>query len=291
MDLKWDYPSFDPNSIIQMNTYVIQGKSGLPVSFDIDFPNQDKAPVILFLHGFKGFKDWGAWPLLAKYLASKGFGVIRMNFSHNGTNPENPVDFVDLEAFGNNTFTNETQDVQDILNWLENKTELHTKLDLNQINVLGHSRGGAIAIITAIEDDRIKKIATLSGVGKLDRYTEQELAHWKKEGVVYMLNGRTNQNMPLYYSLAEDYLKNESRFNLDLIMEKLGQPYLVIHAEEDETVHLSEGEKLAKLGKNATLKVIKGANHSFGGGHPYLADKLPEDTLKAGNLTAEFFKK
>lgn len=273
-----------------MNTYVIQGNSGLPISFDIDFPSQEKAPIILFLHGFKGFKDWGAWPLLAKDLAQKGYAVIRMNFSHNGTTPDKPIDFVDLEAFGNNTFSKETQDVQDVLDWLFAEKDLYSNLDLNQLNILAHSRGGAIAMITAVEDPRVKKIATLSGVGNLARYSDAELAYWKKEGVVYMMNGRTNQNMPLYYSLAEDYLENIGRFNLDEVILKIENPYLVIHAEEDETVSISEGEILAELGKNAKLEVIKGANHSFGGMHPYTDKSLPTDTQLAVDLVAEFFK-
>lgn len=273
-----------------MSTFVIQGNSGLPISFTIDYPSVENAPIILFLHGFKGFKDWGAWPLLAEYLTEKGFAVVRVNFSHNGTTPEQPIDFADLEAFGQNTFTKETQDVQDVLNWLFAATEIHSKIDLNQINILAHSRGGAIAIITAVEDDRINKIASLSGVGKLDRYNDQELAHWKKEGVVYMLNGRTNQNMPLYYTLAEDYLKNETRFDLNLVIQNLKQPYLVIHAENDETVSVTEGKILAELGENASIAIIPNANHSFGGMHPYTDKSLPLDTQLAVDLVVDFFK-
>jgi len=29
-------------------------------------------PVILFCHGYKGFKDWGAWNLMAESLAKAG---------------------------------------------------------------------------------------------------------------------------------------------------------------------------------------------------------------------------
>ena len=197
-----------------MHNFVIQGNSDKPISFEIQFPEtQGKYPLIIFLHGFKGFKDWGQWPMMATELTKRGFAVLRMNFSHNGTTPENLVDFVDLEAFGNNTFSKEVQDVQDVIDWAFTDKSIHDKVDLDQLFMVAHSRGGAIAMITAAEDYRVKKLATLSGVSTLQRYTEQELAHWKKEGVVYMLNSRTNQNMPLYFSLAKE--------NICLICSKL----------------------------------------------------------------------
>jgi hypothetical protein len=53
---------------------------------------------IIFVHGFKGFKDWGFGPYLAKYLSTKGFFVITFNFSHNGVSI--PMDeFTELDKF------------------------------------------------------------------------------------------------------------------------------------------------------------------------------------------------
>ena len=275
-----------------MKNFVIEGSSNRPISFDIDLPSNDlKNPLIIFLHGFKGFKDWGHWPLLAKELTKQNFAVLRMSFSHNGTTPENPIDFVDLEAFGNNTFTKESADVQDVINWLfsDQNTESQ-KLDLSQVSIMGHSRGGAIAMITANEDTRVHKIISLSGVGNLARYSDEELSYWKTKGVVYMMNARTNQNMPLYYTLAENYLANLNRFELSVIISKIAQPYLIIHAQNDETVDLSEAISLAENGVNTQLEIIKDANHSFGGMHPYTDDFLPNHSVEIVNLVSKFLQ-
>lgn len=64
--------------------------------------NKKKKPVILFIHGFKGFKDWGHFNLIADEVAKRDFIFVKFNLSHNGTTVENPTDFVDLEAFSNN---------------------------------------------------------------------------------------------------------------------------------------------------------------------------------------------
>jgi pimeloyl-ACP methyl ester carboxylesterase len=269
----------------------VPGSSGLPITFDIHFPEKKEAnPLVIFLHGFKGFKDWGQWPLLAEEMAKQGFAVLRMSFSHNGTSPDTPIDFSDLEAFGKNTFSKELLDVQDVLKWVETNAIHYPEIDQNQIHLMAHSRGGAIALITANEDDRVKKMITLSGVGDLVRFSEQELSYWKNEGVMYSVNGRTNQKLPLYYSLAEDYLLNQSRFAPQSVIQKLNKPYLIIHAEKDETVVLSEAEELHQLGSTSRLEVIENANHSFGGKHPFVDSVLPDDTQKAIKLTVDFLK-
>ncbi len=274
-----------------MKSFEIVGTSGLPITFDFHFGNQkQKGPVIIFLHGFKGFKDWGHWPLLAKELSDVDFHVLRMNFSHNGVTPQTPNNFSDLEAFGNNTFSIEAQDVQDVLNFIENEQSLSSHIDFNQINLLAHSRGGAIALVTANEDPRVSRVATLSGVGNLVRYSEKELAYWKDKGVCHIMNGRTQQEMPLYFSLAQDYLDNEKRFAPHLTVQNIKQPYLIIHAEKDETVLLSEAEKLNELGTTSQLVVIENANHSFGGGHPFSDSSLPLATQKSVFHLIDFFK-
>lgn len=273
-----------------MESFKIPGASGLPITFDFHSSTNEKAPVIVFLHGFKGFKDWGHWPLLAEDLAGSGFHVLRMNFSHNGVSAETPTDFSNLEAFGKNTFSQEFQDVQDVLNFMETQPELSQKIDANQINLLAHSRGGAIALATANEDSRVSKIATLSGVGDLVRYSQSELEYWKKKGVIYILNGRTQQEMPLYFSLAQDYMDNEERFAPQLTVQTIKQPYLIIHAEMDETVSLNEAKQLNRLGATSQLVIIENANHSFGGIHPLVDNSLPEATQKSVFHLIDFFK-
>jgi pimeloyl-ACP methyl ester carboxylesterase len=272
-----------------MRPVILSRKDDLPIVFDVEFSPQAKAPVILFVHGFKGFKDWGQWPLLSKDLVAKGFHVIRMNFSHNGTSPENPFDFVDLESFGKNTFTQELKDTQHVLDWVFEDHQCGERADLDRIFMLGHSRGGATTMITAAEDARIKKLATLSSVSTLERFSEAELKYWKENGVIHVVNGRTNQNMPLYYSLAEDFLNNTPRLDLEKIIPKIQQPFLVVHAENDETVPITEAHKIHSLAPNSILDIISDADHSFGGGHPYSKDRLPEFTQQAVEKISAFF--
>lgn len=93
-----------------------------PILTDFFFKeNNLKKPIVIFCHGYKGYKDWGAWNLAASTFAKNDMFFVKFNFSHNGGTLENPIDFPDLDAFGENNFTIELNDLEDVINYvLEN---------------------------------------------------------------------------------------------------------------------------------------------------------------------------
>ena len=100
-------------------------KSSREFLTDAIFPNSDKKlPLIIFVHGYKGYKDWGAWELMAEKFANAGFYFVKFNFSHNGTTIENPNDFADLEAFGENNYSKELDDLEIIINHFKSQKEV-----------------------------------------------------------------------------------------------------------------------------------------------------------------------
>ena len=110
---------------------------------------QGKLPIVLFCHGYKGFKDWGHFNLLPGHFTKAGFHFLKFNFSHNGGTPENPIDFPDLDAFSENNYTKEIHDIKHVIDWVcMNDNPYSSQIDLNRIYLLGHSRGGAMSIIT-----------------------------------------------------------------------------------------------------------------------------------------------
>ena len=165
---------------------VINGKHQKPIVIDVSYSeNKTNLPVIIFCHGYKGFKDWGAWDLMAKAFAEAGFFFVKFNFSHNGGTAEQPIDFPDLEAFGNNNYTKELDDLETVLDWISSNTKFENKLNLSHINLIGHSRAGGIVTIKSEEDNRIKKVISLAGVSSFGKRTSTtgDLNQWKKDGV------------------------------------------------------------------------------------------------------------
>ncbi len=238
---------------------------------DLNIPEDFNGKLILFLHGYMGYKDWGAWNLLEKYFTDRGFGFCKFNFSHNGGMVENGIDFPDLDAFAENNYSKEVNDVQHVLNWLEEELNV-----LPEIHLLGHSRGGGIALLSA-KDPRIASVITLSAICSVEqRFSdEQMMADWKEKGIRYVTNQRTKQQMPHNYSQAEDFLANRESLDIEKTCRNLQKPIMVIHGDKDTSVSIEEGKKIAQW-TNTELCVIEDADHVFGASQPWEKDKLPE---------------
>src|SRR5690606_22840034 len=173
---------------------IIHSKDKKPILYDVYYKETEKPqPLVIFCHGYKGFKDWGAWHLVAQAFANDGFCFLKFNFSHNGGTMENPIDFPDLEAFAENNFSLELDDLDRILNEIETGNENFPK-EISTISLIGHSRGGGIVLIKAEEDVRINKVATWASISDFKpRFQENssEFESWKNTGVIYVQNSRT----------------------------------------------------------------------------------------------------
>ena len=257
---------------------IIDGNHKKPILIDLFFKDDEtKKPLLIFCHGYKGFKDWGAWNLMAEAFAKSEFYFIKFNFSHNGGTVKQPIDFPDSEAFGNNNYTKELDDLESVINWVHNNSELKKNADINNITLIGHSRAGGIVTIKAEEDNRIKKVISLAGVCDFAKRTATsgELEQWKKDGVKYILNGRTKQQMPHYFQFYENFIANENRLTIKNAVSNLKIPYLIIHGNNDTSVFINEAEHLHRWNTNSQLEIIEGANHIFGAQHPWNEPELP----------------
>ena len=58
-------------------SFTIEGAEGKPILMDLSFKtSQEENPMVIFVHGFKGFKDWGAYNLVAEYFVKQGFRFL-----------------------------------------------------------------------------------------------------------------------------------------------------------------------------------------------------------------------
>jgi pimeloyl-ACP methyl ester carboxylesterase len=271
---------------------LLEGSTGRPIMLDARLDvNAWQKPVIIFSHGFKGFKDWGAFNLLAEKFAVEGFVFVKFNYSHNGITPAAPFEFTDLEAFANNNYSIELNDLDRVITEvLKGGIIPITEIDIDRIFLLGHSRGGGLSIIKAHEDKRIKKTATWAAVNNLGwGWTDDILEKWKQTGIRFTENKRTGQKMPLNYQLAENYLLNKERLDIEKAVKAINIPFMAIHGSEDE-IPVRMAIEMKGWNPDVQLEILEGANHVFGASHPYLSEKLPPDLQTAFTKTVEFFK-
>ncbi len=274
------------------NNLNISGSQNRPIAIDIVYkPSLLKKPLVIFVHGFKGFKDWGHFNAIANYFSDNNFVFAKFNFSHNGTTLQKPLDFDDLEAFGNNNYLFELNDLDVVLNTLLNDEQLKNEIDHEKIYLIGHSRGGAISIIKTSEDKRIKKVVTWAAVADIvNRNSQKTIDTWKQSGVVYTYNGRTKQQMPLKLQFYETILANKERLHVINAAKKIDVPFIIIHGTNDEAVPLNDAYLLNEANEMSTLFVIEEANHTFGAKHPWNEVYLPTDSKLAIDRTIQFFR-
>ena len=271
----------------------INGKHNKPILTDLFFKESNQLkPILIFCHGYKGFKDWGAWNLMAETFANAGFFFVKFNFSHNGGTAEQPIDFPDLEAFGNNNYSKELDDLGNVIDWVSENSDIKSEIDLNEIYLIGHSRGAGIVLLKSDEDSRAKKVISLAGVSDYKRRfpKNEKLQEWEEKKVYFVKNGRTHQEMPHFYQFFRDFEKNEKRLNIKKATQNLEIPLLIIHGNNDASVSINEAKNLHKWNSKSTFKIIENSNHVFGTSHPWDKERVSEELSEAIEIAIAFLK-
>lgn len=263
-----------------------------PILYDLFLPeNKNNIPLAIFVHGYKGFKDWGPWDLVGQAFADAGIGFLKFNFSHNGGTVAQPIDFPDLEAFAHNNYSIELNDLKRVLDAVVDHTI--TETTISSITLIGHSRGGGVSIIKAEEDSRVDNVVGWASVSDfLVRFQENTEAfeQWRKTGITYVENSRTKQQLPHYFQFYEDYKANEERFTIQRAAKALTKPFLILQGDADTSVVLAEAEALHRWNTASQLHIILGADHVFGGQHPWNEITMPEALKTVVEKTIDFIK-
>ena len=269
--------------VLQIINGIYQGSAGRKSLYDLEVPSDWNKRVVIFVHGFMGFKDWGAWHLVQSYFVSHGFAFAKFNLTHNGGTSTQGIDFPDPEAFSQNTYSYEVADIAYF------RSHIATRIQAEYTFLIGHSRGGGDVILHAkqTQTDKIALWASISDIGS--RFpTGSELDQWKNNGIRTILNGRTRQQLPQRYSLYQDFIENEHSLTIEFAIKALPIPILVIHGDKDNSVSIAEGEALASWSQTK-LEVIPSADHVFGASQPWEKPALPEHLLAVCERTLNFF--
>lgn len=257
----------------------IKNRHGDNLNTDLRFPEDGRnLPLVIFCHGFKGFKDWGCFPYMLDKISSENYFTAAFNFSYNGAgdNENDQSDFARLDLFAKNTFSRELDDLGSVIDFLfENKDNYN--YDINNVTLIGHSRGGGIAILKTAEDKRVTKLIVLSSVNSFNRYSDVLKKKWKEAGYFEVINSRTNQMMRMNYTLIEDLEKNSERLDIQKAITKIEVPVLLVHGTQDITVDYSNAEDLyarrieghPELKEKTEIVLIEKTGHTFGAVHPY----------------------
>jgi dienelactone hydrolase len=275
---------------ITVKELVIDPDADYPIHCDFRSSGTDqKLPLIIIAHGFLGYKRWGFIPFLSDTLAASGFHVLSFSFSMNGVDEETGR-ITDPGAFSQNTVSRELRDLQRVKDAVKDST-LSVNINPEGIGLMGHSRGGAVALLLASESDTVDSLVTWSTPANLDRYTERRKKIWKRDGSLKFHSDRSDVPLNLNYSYYQDISRNRKKYNIRKQASKLKIPHLMVHGDRDAAVSLKETKKLLENPKSRKrkLKVIPGCGHTFGITHPM--EKASSALNKAVTITTRWFVK
>lgn len=252
--------------------------------------NGPDSPLILFLHGFKGFKDWGFTPPNGDWFADLSYRFLTMNFSHNGVGSD-VMEFTELDKFRENTHSLEVEEAEEVIAAL-GKGELgDISVEENRLGLLGHSRGGGVALLAGINRPEVRAVCTWASVSTFDRYMAADPETWKENGFIEVPNARTGQIMQVGYGLYEDLQAHRDvELNIKRAVERTDKPLCIIHGTADMAVPYSDAESLYGRAPDgmAELHLIKESGHTFEAKHPF--EGSTEALDKVRKATRDFFR-
>lgn len=260
----------------------LAGAAGRVIRGEVRVARRAAGSVVL-VHGFKGFSRFAFFPYLAERLAAAGLTAVSFNMSGSGIG-EDLETFTDFDAFAENTYTRELQDLQLVLAESKRRGWIGA-----QCGLFGHSRGGAVALLEASRDARVRALVTWASISTVVRWGDDEVARWRARGHLEVPNARTGQVMRVNSTLLDETLEHEhGRLSLAAAAETLLCPWLIVHGDADETVPFDEAERLHAASEGrAELLRVGGATHAFNVAHGMTA--ASPQLAEAAERTERFF--
>lgn len=268
--------------------FCIEGNQQREIWGILTVPEKITGPVIVMAHGFLGFKDWAFFPWLSQFFAEAGFPTVRFNFSGSGMGPQIDGPFENLGAFQNDTISKQVEDLRSVIVSI---TQGKLEPDLpaqKKVFLWGHSRGGAVCILSAANSPQVQALATWSTIGRVNRYLYEAKQAWRKQGFLPTESSRTGQLLKSSVDFLTDVELWGKQGDVPTFLHHLKIPVLLIHGGEDTSVQPDESESLAAIYPQARLVILAGANHKFNSDHPFTQPSAI--LLQAAEKTLDFYR-
>jgi len=270
-----------------ITSWTIPGAGGEPIIGDCHLPHGRPKGVVLIAHGFKGYKDYGMFPRIARAMAEAGFIAHRFNFSHSGMTNEIAT-FARPDLFEQDTWSRQVHDFLAVIDAVGDGVIDGRGLPYV---MFGHSRGGVAALLTAgrFADDEtmvqpaglITAAAPSSCLGMSGDQAEQVM----REGFVISPSSRTGQQLRIGRAFIAEQREDPAGHDLPSLVAKIRCPILIVHGETDPTVPVGCAHEIAGAAQDGHTLVIDGADHVFNVPNP-LPDDAPGSPQLARMLDA-----
>jgi pimeloyl-ACP methyl ester carboxylesterase len=199
-------------------------------------------PTVVLCHGMESTKDGTKHQALARGLSACGYACLRFDFSYVG---ESEGAFEDL------TISGEVEDLAGACDhlWAEG---------VGEIGIIGSSLGGAVAVLFASDEPRVRALVTIAAVarpiGIVERLPADVVASWRSRGVREWGGGR----------LKRDFLDDLEHVDVLGAAARVRAATLVTHGSNDRVVPVADAEALYRaLPQPKELRITPGGDHRY----------------------------
>ena len=216
----------------------IRNPSGEVLDYTFHAGTEGSRHIAVLGHGVTGNKDRPFVVALAEGLAAAGIHALRFSFAGNGASEG---------RFADATISKEVEDLGAVL----------SALDGYSVCYVGHSMGGAVGVLRASLDERIRLLVSLAGMVHTHAFAEREFGEEvPDEGCMW-----DEPDCPLSQAYMDDMAQIDTvvRRGAEIVV-----PWLLVHGSEDDVVPIADSHDiLARARDNAELVAIDGADHVF----------------------------
>lgn len=208
-----------------------ESRRGDALAGALELPQGAPRAFALFAHCFSCSKDLRAAREIAKELRRAGFAVLRFDFTGLGASEG---------EFGDTNFTSNVEDLLAAADYLRREFEAPKIL-------IGHSLGGAAAIVAALQIPEIAGVAVIGAPAEAAHVTKQLGAkrdEIERDGAAEVaLAGRP-------FTIKRQFLDDIARADVIAAASKLARPFLILHAPRDATVGVENASRLFGAAKH-----------------------------------------
>lgn len=267
---------------MRTSNWDIPGSQGLPIRGTTHQPVGDPRGVIIIVHGYLGYKDYGMFPWIAAQLCDAGHIVHRVNLSHSGMD-HGHGDF-DIDAFRRDTWSRGVEDIMILLKAIDRGVLAGQN---SGAVLLGHSRGGSTCLLTAgrhADEEafgRVVGLISLSAPASLERMTNASKTKMLADGSLPLKSSRTGQTLQIGAAWLQEQCDEPEAHDLLAQVAKIRPPVGLLHGADDPTVAAHDAVTIAQANPaRVHVHIVDGANHVFNTPNPFASDAKPSAALE-----------
>ncbi len=205
---------------------------------DYTFHEGGEGKLVVIGHGVTGNKDRPFVVALSEGLSAAGIAVLRFSFSGNGDSEGRFVD---------STITKEVTDLRVVMDAAGDQ----------RFCFVGHSMGGAVGVIAASQEHRIRLLISLAGMVHTRAFAAREFGDVTPDaGCMW-----DEPDCPLSSTYMNDMNQIDSVAELGA---KIMVPWLLVHGTDDDVVPIQDSKDImARANAPTELFEIPGGDHVF----------------------------